>query len=83
MALSNRDRDREDRTRELARLVGISIFDGEVSEVTNRFESLMLELDRLRELDLSDIQPVVIFPDEDQPDQDQPNQYQEEGRDHD
>ncbi len=78
MALSNRDRDREDRTRELAQLVGISIFDGEVSEVTNRFESLMLELDRLRELDLSDIQPVVIFPDEYQPDQEQ-----EEGQEHD
>ena len=76
MALSSEagsPEDREDRTRDLARLVGISIFDGEVSEVTNRFESLMLELDRLKELDLSDIQPVVIFPDEDQ----------EEDREHD
>ena len=39
----------------------------EVSEVSNRFESLMLELDRLKELDLSDLQPVTIFPEEEKP----------------
>ena len=35
-----------------------------MSEVGNRFECLMLELDRLKELDLSEIQPVTIFPEE-------------------
>ncbi len=55
----------EDRVLELARLVGITIAEDEVAEVGNRFESLMLELDRLRGLDLVDIQPVTIFPEED------------------
>ena len=54
----------EDRVRELARLSGISIPEDEVSEVTNRFGSLMLELDKISDLDLSDIQAVSIFPDE-------------------
>jgi Asp-tRNA(Asn)/Glu-tRNA(Gln) amidotransferase C subunit len=54
----------EDRVRELARLAGISIADEEVAEVASRFGSLMMELDRLKDLDLSDIQPVVIFPEE-------------------
>ncbi len=62
MALS-----KADRVRELARLVGITLIEEEVSEVSNRFESLMLELDRLKELDLSDVQPVTIFPDEEEP----------------
>ncbi|MCH7606213.1 MAG: hypothetical protein IH962_03570 [Chloroflexi bacterium] len=54
----------EDQVRQLARLVGISIAEEEVAEVANRFQSLMLELDKLRELDLSDIQPVTVFPEE-------------------
>ena len=54
----------EDNILELARLSGISIPDDEVSEVANRFGSLMLELDKITDLDLSDIQPVSIFPDE-------------------
>ena len=54
----------EDRVRELARLSGISIPEDEVAEVANRFGSLMLELDKIRDLDLSDVQPVSIFPDE-------------------
>ena len=62
MALS-----KADRVRELARLVGITLIEEEVSEVSNRFESLMLELDRLKELDLSNVQPVTIFPEEDEP----------------
>ncbi len=56
-----------DLVRELARLVGITLAEEEVAEVGNRFESLMLELDRLKELDLSDVQPVTIFPDEEKP----------------
>lgn len=53
----------EDRVRELARLANIPIPEDEVAEVANRFGSLMLELNRLSDLDLSDIQPVDIFPD--------------------
>ena len=54
----------EERVRELGRLSGISIPEDEVAEVANRFGSLMLELDKIRDLDLSDIQAVSIFPDE-------------------
>ncbi len=54
----------EERVRELARLSGIQIPAEEVAEVANRFGSLMLELDRLSDLDLSDIHPVSVFPDE-------------------
>ena len=54
----------EERALELARLSGISIPDGELAEVANRFGSLMLELGKISDLDLSDIQPVSIFPDE-------------------
>jgi Asp-tRNA(Asn)/Glu-tRNA(Gln) amidotransferase C subunit len=58
----------KDQVRELARLVGISIAEEDLPEVASRFESLMTELDCLTELDLSDIQPVSVFPDEDGPD---------------
>ena len=47
--------------RELARLAGISIADEDVPKVANRFSSLMVELERLKELDLSDVQAVTIF----------------------
>ena len=53
-----------DRVRELAHLSGISIPDDEVEEVANRFGSLMLELDKISDLDLSDLIPVSVFPDE-------------------
>ena len=59
MALS-----KEDRVRELAGLVGITISEEELSEVTNRFDSLVQEMDRLKGLDLANIQPVVLFPEE-------------------
>ena len=49
---------------ELARLAGIEIADDELDEVTNRFSSLMQELDRLKELDLDNILPVTIFPED-------------------
>ena len=52
----------DDHIRVLASLSGITISDDEISEVTNRFSSLISELDKLKELDFSDIQPVVIFP---------------------
>ena len=54
----------KDTVSELARLAGITIADDELDEVTNRFSSLMQELDRLKELDLADIHPVVIFPED-------------------
>ena len=36
----------------------------ELAEVAARFGSLMLELGRLEDLDLSDVEPVSVFPDE-------------------
>jgi len=39
----------------------------ELPEVANRFLSLMTELNSLTEMDLADIQPVSVFPDEDGP----------------
>ena len=59
MALS-----KEERCRELAQLVGIPLMEGEVAEVAERFESLMRELERLMQLDLAHIQPVLVFPEE-------------------
>ncbi len=53
-----------DTVSELARLAGIEIADDELDEVTNRFASLMQELDRLKELDLANVQPVAIFPED-------------------
>jgi Asp-tRNA(Asn)/Glu-tRNA(Gln) amidotransferase C subunit len=59
MALS-----KAERCRELARLVGIPLMEAEVAEVAERFESLVRELERLTQLDLADIQPVLVFPEE-------------------
>lgn len=55
---------KKERVRELARLVGIAIAPEEETEVADRFESLMKELDHLVSLDLVDIEPVTIFPEE-------------------
>jgi len=49
---------------ELARLAGIKIADDELEEVTNRFSSLMEELNRLNDLDMENIFPVSIFPED-------------------
>jgi len=49
---------------ELARLAGIEIAEDELDEVTNRFGSLIQEMDRLKDLDLADIHPVTIFPED-------------------
>ena len=59
MALS-----KAERCRELARLVGIPLMEAEVAEVAERFESLLRELERLTQLDLASIQPVLVFPEE-------------------
>jgi Asp-tRNA(Asn)/Glu-tRNA(Gln) amidotransferase C subunit len=53
-----------DQVRALASLVGISITEQDLPEVANRFSSLMAELNTLNELELADIQPVSVFPDE-------------------
>ncbi len=55
----------EDLVRQLARLAGIKVADEDMAEVANRFASLMSELDRLLDIDLSNVQPVLIFPEED------------------
>jgi Asp-tRNA(Asn)/Glu-tRNA(Gln) amidotransferase C subunit len=55
---------KEERVRELARLVGIVIAPEEETEVADRFDSLMKELEHLVSLDLADIEPVTIFPEE-------------------
>ena len=57
MALS-----KEERIRELARLVGIAIAPEEETEVADRFGSLMRELEQLTALDLTAIEPITIFP---------------------
>ena len=49
---------------DLARLAGIKISDDELDEVTNRFSSLIQEMDRLKDLDLTNIHPVAIFPED-------------------
>ena len=51
---------------ELAHLAGINIVDDELEEVTSRFSSLMQELDRLKDLDLDNIIPAAIFPEDGQ-----------------
>ena len=53
----------EAQVRQLAALAGIEINEEEVPEVTSRFQSLILELDRLKELNIDGIEPIVIFPD--------------------
>ena len=50
--------------RELALLAGVEISDDELDEVTNRFSSLIQEMDRLKDLDLTNIHPVAIFPED-------------------
>ena len=51
---------------ELARLAGINIADDELDEVSSRFSSLMQELDQLKDLDLDNIIPATIFPEDGQ-----------------
>ena len=53
-----------DTVRALATLAGINIADDELEEVASRFASLMQEMDRLKEVDLLDIHPVTIFPEQ-------------------
>ena len=50
--------------RALADIAGIGIADDELDEVTSRFVSLLQELDRLKDLDLTDVHPVSVFPEQ-------------------
>jgi hypothetical protein len=61
MALS-----KEDLVRELARLVDLVIAEDDVTEVADRFQSLVQELTGLTQLDLANIQPGLIFPEEEE-----------------
>jgi Asp-tRNA(Asn)/Glu-tRNA(Gln) amidotransferase C subunit len=59
---------KEELVRELARLVDIVIAEDDVGEVADRFQSLVQELSALTQLDLANIQPVTIFPEEEKED---------------
>ena len=48
----------------LARLAEVEISEDELEEVTNRFGSLIQEMDRLKELNSANILPVTIFPED-------------------
>lgn len=55
---------KDERVRELARLVGITVAEDELGEVADRLDSLLRELEKLAALDLAPIQPVTVFPEE-------------------
>jgi hypothetical protein len=52
-----------ERAAELAALVGITIDAAELNEVAERLDSLVRELETLGSLELSNVQPVTVFPD--------------------
>ena len=58
--------DSNDITREdilrLAQLVGVTIYDSELDEVTYRLAALQRELRKLDALDLSQVEPLPLFP---------------------
>ncbi len=56
----------KDTVSKLAYLAGIDIADDELEEIASRFSSLMQEMERLKTLDLSDIHPVTIFPEQEE-----------------
>ena len=53
-----------ERVSNLAAMVGIAIAEAEAGEVADRLDSLLRELEKLQQLDLSVIEPVYVFPDE-------------------
>jgi hypothetical protein len=53
-----------ERLMELSRLTGIRVTADEADEVADRLYALTRELESLGSLDLADIQPIVVFPDE-------------------
>ena len=57
---------KQERVAELARLVGITVHENEQKEVGDRLDCLLREMQTLEGLDLSDVQPITIFPEEPQ-----------------
>jgi len=55
---------KQERVAELARLVGITVREDERAEVGDRLDCLLREMQKLEGLDLADVQPVSIFPEE-------------------
>jgi Asp-tRNA(Asn)/Glu-tRNA(Gln) amidotransferase C subunit len=55
---------KEERVMELARLSGIGIAAEEAGEVADRLDSLLREMEKLGAVDLADVQPVAVFPEE-------------------
>lgn len=55
---------KEERVHELARLAGVPLPDDMAAEVGDRLASLLREMERITALDLSAVEPVVIFPEE-------------------
>jgi hypothetical protein len=53
-----------ERVLELARVAGIAIAQAEADEVADRFEALIRALEPLCELDLAEVEPVPVFPDD-------------------
>lgn len=56
--------EKKDRVSELARLAGITIAEDELAEVGDRFATVVSELEKLAAIDLTDVEPVTVFPDE-------------------
>lgn len=55
---------KEERVLELARLSGVPVPSDLVGEVGNRLDSVLREMEKLSALDLDGIEPVVVFPEE-------------------
>jgi Asp-tRNA(Asn)/Glu-tRNA(Gln) amidotransferase C subunit len=53
-----------ERVMELSRLAGITVREDEAGEVADRLFSLLGELEQLATLDLAAVQPVTLFPEE-------------------
>jgi len=53
-----------ERIAELSRMVGLTIAREELREVGDRLDTLVRELDSLATIDLADIEPVTVFPEE-------------------
>jgi hypothetical protein len=55
---------RIERARAAAELVHMTVAEEELAEVADRFDSLLSAMHQLASLELSEIQPLTLFPDE-------------------
>ena len=55
---------KQERVLELARLSGVPVPADLADEVGNRLDSVLREMEKLAALDLDGIEPVVVFPEE-------------------